>query len=214
MGGIGGFRESRTTRFFGATTVAAPFSPSTAPSAASAYYDPTISVDDDVSAVQSQPAVSKEPISLDKSALRLGQFATAPRAFAKRFRMSDAGGPAASQESNLDANGAPRLQEMNEHKMHELIFLQTFDGSWKWTEEIFVLLGLEKELVRAVLAGFEEDVMTTLLAVAFLEGKTSTEEGVWEMVVEKAKRWLEANVGQNKYVEGLANVQKDVIGID
>ncbi len=75
----------------------------------------------------------------------------------------------------------------NEDKMQELISLQTFDGSWKWTTKLFVVLDVDEEKVKVVLAGVDKTVMATVLAVGFLEGKMPEEEGVWEMVVEKRK---------------------------
>jgi Vault protein inter-alpha-trypsin domain/von Willebrand factor type A domain len=101
----------------------------------------------------------------------------------------------------------------DEEKMHELISLQTFDGSWKWAERLFEVLGLEGQKVKAALVDLEEAVMATLLAVAFLEGKMSAEEGVWEMVVEKARGWLEGRVGLRKYEVGLAKVKNDILGV-
>ena len=101
----------------------------------------------------------------------------------------------------------------NEGKMHELISLQTFDGSWKWTAKLLVMLGVDGEKVKAVLAGVDETVVATVLAVGFLEGKMPEEEGVWEMVVEKAKGWLESKTSESKYVDTLIKVKEDVFGV-
>lgn len=97
--------------------------------------------------------------------------------------------------------------------MHELISLQMFDGSWKWTEKLFVLLGVDEEKVKGVLAGVDETVMATVLAVGFLEGKMPEEGGVWEMVVEKAKDWLSRNTSESKYVNTLTKVKQAVFGV-
>ncbi len=101
----------------------------------------------------------------------------------------------------------------NEDKMHELISLQTFDGSWKWTTKLFVVLGVDEEKVKAVLADADNTVMATVLAVGFLEGKMPEEGGVWEMVIEKAKAWLESKTSESEYVDALTKVKKDVFGV-
>ena len=116
-----------------------------------------------------------------------------------------------TEESGSEGKGSPR-PETDQDRMHELIALQAFDGSWKWTERLFSVVGMEEQKVKAALAGFDEAVAATMLVVAFLEGKMSDEEEVWEMVVEKAKGWLEERVGQAKYEAGLATIMKDLPG--
>lgn len=121
-------------------------------------------------------------------------------------------------ESTVHVSSAPDVKaapmpKTDEEKMHELIALQSFDGSWKWGEGLFQMLEIEQKKLRAVLTGLQEEVMATLVAVAFLEGRVAAEEGVWEMVVEKAKGWLAAKVGESRYVDDLARVKKDVLGL-
>jgi hypothetical protein len=115
--------------------------------------------------------------------------------------------PTRISESARKPETAALLATTNEEKMLELVSLQTFDGSWKWTAKLFSLLGVEEEMLKTVLDGLEETVMATLLAVAFLESKIPEEEGVWEMIVEKAKGWLD---GKTSVVDGLAKVKKQV----
>lgn len=97
--------------------------------------------------------------------------------------------------------------------MHELISLQTFDGSWKWTAKLFVLLGVDEEKVKGVLAGLDETVMATVLAVGFLEGMMPEEGGTWEMVVEKAKGWLERKTSESRYVNAVTKVKQAVFEV-
>lgn len=96
--------------------------------------------------------------------------------------------------------------------MHDLIALQSFDGSWEWSERLITVLEIDRKLVKDVLVDFEEKVMATLLAVGFLEGKMSVEVELWEMVVEKAKGWLKGKVGEQKYVDGLSKI-KEIFGV-
>jgi len=118
--------------------------------------------------------------------------------------------PSTSKSGSEPETAAPLVT--NEEKMVELVSLQTFDGSWKWTVNLFSSLGVEEEKLKAVLAGLEETVMATLLAVAFLESKVPEEEGVWEMIVEKAKGWLVGKTGESSAVDGLTKVKEQVFG--
>ena len=80
-------------------------------------------------------------------------------------------------------------------KMHKVIDLQGFDGSWQVSDKLLELLGVSQdELVRLDLGigsvGENETHKATALAIAWLKGKVPKEEDVWEMVVEKALGWL------------------------
>lgn len=91
-------------------------------------------------------------------------------------------------------------------KMHKLIEMQRFDGSWAATEALWKLLVVYAEVVRAKdagLAGVEEAVLATVAAVAWLQVKMGGEEEVWEMVVEKAKAWMQGKGVDEGVVEGV-----------
>ena len=75
-----------------------------------------------------------------------------------------------------------------------IIALQTFEGSWEWSEQLFDIIGVseavaEKELTGSML-GIEKKQLATALAVAFLERRLAKLRDVWELVVEKAVGWL------------------------
>jgi hypothetical protein len=74
-------------------------------------------------------------------------------------------------------------------KLARLIELQTFDGSWPESEEIASILGFKEGVEWKV--GVDKGVWITLLVVKWFEIMASEEEGVWEMLVEKARAWLE-----------------------
>lgn len=111
-----------------------------------------------------------------------------------------------------DAPGAKAilLPKKDEEGMYEVISLQTFDGSWKWTEGLFTVLGVGEQKAKDILSGLGEAVMATLLAVAFFEEKMAHQEGVWEMVVEKAKGWLEERIGRERCADGLTKVKTEI----
>ena len=99
------------------------------------------------------------------------------------------------------AGQAPKAQT-TEDRMHALIALQEFDGSWAWVEQLFAVLGMDEMKLRAVCesAGLADggEVRATMVAVAFLQAKAKAEEEVWEMVVEKAMGWLKGKIGEGQ----------------
>jgi Vault protein inter-alpha-trypsin domain/von Willebrand factor type A domain len=103
-----------------------------------------------------------------------------------------------------------------QEKMHELILLQNFDGSWDLGAALFAILGVKKETLAAVfteefkakLAGvMSEKVQATIAAIVFLEVRVRGEKEVWEMVVEKARAWVEGQVG-NGFEDETGDVKK------
>ena len=58
--------------------------------------------------------------------------------------------------------------------------------------------------------GVDSTAWITCLVIAFLENKMSTEEGMWELVVEKARGFVEG-VMQEKSVEEIEKMATDVI---
>ena len=131
----------------------------------------------------------------------------------EEMETDDAVNSSAGTKTSAPEIKAASLPQTVEEKMHELISLQMFDGSWQWVDRLCAVLHIQEDIVKATLVGLQETVMATLLAVAFLEGKMSDQEGVWEMVVQKAKGWLEGKIGESKYIDGLAKVKKDVLEV-
>lgn len=97
----------------------------------------------------------------------------------------------------VEAGHAPKPQTI-EDRVHVLIALQEFDGSWAWTAGLVAVCGIDGMKLEAVckLAGLGDDkkVRATVVAVAFLQTKAKAEEEVWEMVVDKAMGWLNGKV--------------------
>ncbi|KAK6431140.1 hypothetical protein LTR95_012700 [Oleoguttula sp. CCFEE 5521] len=71
--------------------------------------------------------------------------------------------------------------------LHSIIALQTFDGFWRWSADVFALLGSQPTCDPQF---GSQDLMTTAIVVAFLETRMSDRKGVWEMVVQKARSWI------------------------
>ena len=92
-------------------------------------------------------------------------------------------------------------------KMHKIIEMQAFDGSWAASDALYELLGVEKSKADTILAVKDENARASILAVAWLEHKMKSEEDVWEMVVEKAKSWLEGVLGAGNVDKAVADGQ-------
>ncbi|KAF2095458.1 VIT-domain-containing protein [Rhizodiscina lignyota] len=97
----------------------------------------------------------------------------------------------------------PQLHTQN--PLDALIALQTFEGSWSWSGELFRVLALRDTNTRAEETRYKNAVATAL-AVAYFEQKLVGEKEAWELVVEKARGWLEEKVGK----EGMDTLMKAV----
>ncbi|KAF2964761.1 hypothetical protein GQX73_g8795 [Xylaria multiplex] len=76
----------------------------------------------------------------------------------------------------------------SEEKMHALIRLQKFDGSWEWEQAVLDITGAN--LSRAKTPIRKDSIVATALAIAFLRTRVAHEVGSWELVVDKAAGWL------------------------
>ena len=90
-----------------------------------------------------------------------------------------------------------RLKMSGADAMQQLIELQTFEGFWEWKGQLFdgVGVGEREASVAADGTRWSKRCFATALAVAFLEGKMGGERETWELVVDKARTWLEGQVG-------------------
>lgn len=92
--------------------------------------------------------------------------------------------------------------------LETVVELQAFDGYWKWTDELFAALGVDGHKICAqartssneAAAALRTDLETpseklaTAIVLAFLERKMKDRKDEWEMLAEKAYRWLEVGV--------------------
>ncbi|KIV83556.1 hypothetical protein PV11_05574 [Exophiala sideris] len=83
-------------------------------------------------------------------------------------------------------------------KMHKIIALQEFDGSWNTSDDLFELLGVHHGQMDEFSRSADDVATATALAVAWLKSRVTGEEDVWEMVVEKAMGWVEGKIGSEK----------------
>ncbi|KIL86083.1 hypothetical protein FAVG1_10477 [Fusarium avenaceum] len=92
--------------------------------------------------------------------------------------------------------------------LQALTTLQTFSGSWSWSDDLERVLGLTAETISkielpvAVRDHAEKDgILATACAVLFFKKKLMDEKDTWEMLVEKAEGWLEDNIGEDSVSE-------------
>ena len=99
--------------------------------------------------------------------------------------------------------------------MHALIDLQTFSGAWSWNAELFSILGVSESNGNKEALGVETvaepEIGATALAIAFLESRVPGKKDVWEMIVSKAREWLEQKVGGAKRVDEIVQKAKEVL---
>jgi hypothetical protein len=87
----------------------------------------------------------------------------------------------------------PKKPKTEDEILDAIIELQTFSGSWAFSQELFDLMEITGgDDPRAVMVelGVGEEVIATAFVVAFLEGRMEKKRSVWELVVEKAREWL------------------------
>jgi hypothetical protein len=109
-----------------------------------------------------------------------------------------------TNHTNSEGNGPKSTYwttASDEEKVHRLIALQDFEGFWEPVAEVWGIMSLKgkdyKE-ERTLKGGEEGKAWTTILVVTFLEQKMKAEAGVWDLVVEKARAWLQAMKGERE----------------
>ena len=91
----------------------------------------------------------------------------------------------AQYTSNYDMD--TKAEETN--PLQEIIALQTFEGYWNLEIPLLDVVGLSGQ--HSGPHGVDSKVWATVLAITFLEGKMAGDKESWEMLVEKARAWLD-----------------------
>ncbi|KAH3943208.1 hypothetical protein HBH70_118000 [Parastagonospora nodorum] len=99
------------------------------------------------------------------------------------------GGFTAYGGSATEEKKVPKEEEL----LHRLISLQTFEGQWVPAGSLLQDLEITEERLAGAAAkvGIEAEVFLTAVVVAVFEKKLKEFEGSWELVVDKARAWLE-----------------------
>ncbi|KAK5072865.1 hypothetical protein LTR64_000725 [Lithohypha guttulata] len=141
--------------------------------------------------------------------------------FAPRARKAKVTTYSQTEDSHEAAPQDPRkqVQTMSPlEKMQYVIVMQTFRGDWTINEQLLEVLSNhptmnfngEANVFSATRKAYGShasepipenlinDALGTALAIAWLEKVMNNEEEVWEMVVKKARNWLEEHIGKAK----------------
>ena len=142
-----------------------------------------------------------------------------PSAFSVNVGAASAKGEEEAEEEDdemgfglFDGPSVPRTASpsLQASPLHNLIGLQSFSGAWDWSDELLAVVAPnEKKLVFDDTFGSQQ-VMATCLAVAYLEIRLADRRDVWDMVVEKAKAWLDTQVGAD-VVDSLVDKAKGLL---
>ncbi|KAJ9643635.1 hypothetical protein H2199_004314 [Coniosporium tulheliwenetii] len=129
-----------------------------------------------------------------KSQLKATRYSRGAHVFSSGPRKQLASAAAAATREADQKAGRTRLTG---DKARDLIELQTFEGFWEWTPELLSVLGVTEEKMADVwtrVGWTDRRTFATLTVVAFFEGKLGDEREVWELVVGKARAWLEGEM--------------------
>jgi hypothetical protein len=160
--------------------------------------DDLVSQTDDLSSSSQQ--FTRKPSALPK----------APRMITPMFRMARKHSASASPQLDLldaSSSAAAPAATAPADPLYDLIGLQTFDGYWEPNQTLFAALGITEQKFDEGLATFSQALAgagqsksdqttvkrtwATLLAAAFFETKLATDKDTWELIVDKAKSWIE-----------------------
>ncbi|KAI9702103.1 MAG: hypothetical protein M1836_001447 [Candelina mexicana] len=108
----------------------------------------------------------------------------------------------------FDGSPAPTAKTDGE-RLHLLIALQSFDGCWELDSSLCNCLSISIETAESKLDELLESegqgraiqmrkVWASILAIAFFEKILTSEREAWELVVDKARLWLEGQVGMEE----------------
>ncbi|KAK4197814.1 von Willebrand factor type A domain-containing protein [Triangularia verruculosa] len=92
-------------------------------------------------------------------------------------------------------------------KLADIVALQQFSGQWSGTENLLVLLGLDKQTVTSKVGSLGlldkgDDVFATGLVLAYLEFYMAGRKDEWEMIADKARGWIaQQGVNADDFVE-------------
>ncbi|CAL8124348.1 unnamed protein product [Orchesella dallaii] len=92
--------------------------------------------------------------------------------------------------------------------LEKLLSLQSFDGSFLFDKRLSDVVGVSLKTMKsnAQTHGVEEKSFATAVAVGFFENKLEKDIDVWELVVKKAREWLESNLESLQKVQELIEI--------
>ena len=134
-----------------------------------------------------------------------------------RARMTTGGQAPRKQLASMAASPSSARMAQNSSKpdevddpLQKIIALQTFEGYWNLDAPLLEVVGLSAQ--HKAPQGVDLKVWAAVLAVTFLERKMAGDKEAWEMVVEKARGWLEdVEKGQKGVSEEMWTIAEQLI---
>ena len=105
--------------------------------------------------------------------------------------------------TRAEGHAAAPAKKPGKDPLIALIDLQTFQGSWKWTSELVAITSANESSAQAAAAGMSKEILATAIVIAFFETKLASSKDTWELVVEKARSWLEEQLGGSDKVNAV-----------
>lgn len=105
-----------------------------------------------------------------------------------------------NHSKEIVAKGFSVKKQTEKGVMMQLLEIQAFDGSWQLTDNFSKILGNTMEQLRRESPVVDIDIWATALAVAFLRKNFLEQREEWEMVEEKALKWLIIKTNDDKDV--------------
>ncbi|OJD15441.1 hypothetical protein AJ78_04316 [Emergomyces pasteurianus Ep9510] len=108
------------------------------------------------------------------------------------------------KKAETEAKAKAEPAKPSNDKVHALISLQSFEGSWQWDDNVFAIMEfnsskIEREVDWASILGKQpgvdiknakqRSIVATLLVLAYLNKKYLNEKETWELVEDKAMAW-------------------------
>ncbi|KAG0055906.1 hypothetical protein BGZ83_007029 [Gryganskiella cystojenkinii] len=133
---------------------------------------------------------STEPASSQSTFGGFGSAAPSTQTMKKRVGSNNSGrSPIA-----LTSTATPPAKQLP--PLETLIDLQTFSGFWEATSMLAIAVGISLTLLKSEGAalGYNTDeelrIFASVLAISYFENTLTKDRDTWELVVDKAKRWL------------------------
>ncbi|KAF2824697.1 hypothetical protein CC86DRAFT_468030 [Ophiobolus disseminans] len=126
-----------------------------------------------------------------------------------------------SEEEEEEEDGA-ETPDQDSPLLERLIARQSFDGSWAAIPgPICDEMNVDRDAAYAALEKLEqmisskksEQVLSTAIVIVYLEKHMQDEEETWELVVEKARTWLEGVVSDEAVLAEVWLVAENLVGV-
>lgn len=105
---------------------------------------------------------------------------------------------AAPASASALSSASPGSQPSSD-PLQTLTAAQKFTGNWSWSHSLVSLFGVGADVVSNLLLpaivsanGGDNDIFATICAIVYLRKTLASDEPSWEMMVDKAVHWLEA----------------------